>query len=545
MVILRIKEAKKEINEKVLFENVEITIEEGEHVALIGNNGVGKTTLLKCILGHDDFTKGELYRNWSSDWGYLRQEPIIDKDITLYEYVYSAIGEASSIHSKINDLQNHISEHKKSINSETYTELNVLIEKYIDIDGYSKEIELESVLTQFGFLRDEWAKKYYVLSGGEKTRAQLARIILPKPGMIILDEPTNHLDFQALDWLENWIKNYTGTIIFVSHDREFINRVAHTTYELTQEGTKRIKGGYEEFRNQKHLENVTKKSLYEKQEREKKALKSDMQHYKVWAKRAHDSGSKTSAAKHMKKVKSREKALKKIVDNEISKPREDEKVKAEFTSNNLKIKTLIRIEDLQLRIGNRTSFKDFNMEIHNGDRIGIIGKNGIGKSSLLKTIHGIVTPNYGKVIKNPQVKLGYIPQEIDYKGINKTVLEMILEVTNRSESEVRTILGRMLFRRDQVYQNINTLSAGERVRLEFVKLYCSDINIMLLDEPTNYLDIDTLSVIERAIKEYNGTIILVTHDRHLLNTISNRLIIFEGDTIIDYRGGYQEYSEEL
>ncbi|QNO14578.1 ABC-F type ribosomal protection protein [Alkalicella caledoniensis] len=543
MFVFKGKELKKEIEGKILFENVNIEINEGEHIALIGRNGIGKTTLLKGILGYTTFDGGYIQRRIpTNDWGYVVQNPYTQEK-TVLSYVQSA---NENLHQLKKDLVKYQEDPTNPIYQQGY-------QAFIELNGFTWELEVERVLSSVGLPKESWSLPFHTLSGGQKTRAQIARIMISNPKFLVLDEPTNHLDNQTLQWLENWLRDYPGAFLVVSHDRYFLDMVAHWTYELTEQGTNKYKGGYSQFKEQKALEFKTQWDLYKKQERQKKELKETIQRYTQWfgmalnnAKKVEDPHARfamrTRAQKHVNRFKAKEKEMERLEKDRVEKPRNKRQLKMEIVSEGFEARTLARLESVSFGYSEKIIFEKISISIKKGERIGIIGPNGVGKSTLLKLLTGHLNPQKGEIVLNPQVRIGYFAQELEGLDLQETLLDSLLKIPQMTLTQARTILGCFLFSKDEVYKKIGDLSMGEKCRVAFLRLYFSGANLLVLDEPTNYLDIDTREIIEESLLEFSGAVICVSHDRYLLEKIATSIVDLKGG-VTNFPGNYKEYIE--
>ncbi len=543
MLIVKADGVAKEWNGKQIFANVHIEISQGEHIALLGRNGTGKTTFIQTLLGKTNIDRGSIQRLLSmEEWGCMEQHLHVAEGTTLLDFVYAGMPELSRIKNEMSILERHLGQ--PDANFDSY---NRLYEQYVNLDGYTWEVRVETYLQKVNLPADLWQLPFGSLSGGQKTRAQLARLAALEPKFLILDEPTNHLDSETMDWLENWITHYPGAVLIVSHDRYFLDRVAHVIYELAPEGTKRYKGGYTAYRSQKDEEEKALAVQYEKEEREHRKLKEIITQYRNWFQQSHNAASerdpfqKKKATKHVTRFKAKEKALEKLLENRTEKPKETAKVKLSFQESRFEAHSLVRVEELAFSYGKASLFQQLSFHIQRQERIAVIGPNGAGKTTLLKLLVGDLMPAAGSIIRHPELKIGYFAQELGKLDVNQTILESILDIPDMTQTNARTLLGCFLFQREDVDKRIGDLSMGERCRVAFVKLYFSGANLLVLDEPTNYLDIDTREVIEQALEQYPGASIIVSHDRYLLQRLSTRVLYINGEDTRIFPGTYEEF----
>lgn len=545
MFILKADNLSMEIGGKTLFKNVSIEVKDREKVALIGENGVGKTTLLKGLLGLISFQSGTVNLGIDKkEIGYMVQDNQINNDLNVIDWV-TADHPNAVIKKELEKISSLLKE--KPTNETLVNQYNAQLQKYLDHNGFEWEIEVEKMLTQLKVPNDLWNIPFSSLSGGQKTRVKLTKIMLNSPKFIILDEPTNHLDIESITWLENWLKQFKGSVLFISHEREFIDHVANYTYELSPDGIKKYDGGYSSYKEQKHLEQITEQRKIEKQEQERKKLLETISQYKQWYDKANAKASvrnpyaQKKLANQAKKFKVKERELERLEKNKINKPVESKKIETNLVSSEFSARKMIDISDISFSYGERKILDNVSLQINRGDRIAVVGTNGSGKTTLLKLMSGIIQPNSGSVLRNPQLKIGHFFQELDNLNLDNTILDEILTIPHMNMSDARTILACFLFRREDVYKKIETLSMGEKCRVAFVKLYFSNANLLILDEPTNYFDIPTREIIENALVEYPGAIVIVAHDPYLLRKVANKVVSLKNGKVSIFPGGYKEW----
>ncbi|WLD93290.1 ribosomal protection-like ABC-F family protein [Alkalihalobacillus sp. AL-G] len=547
MLLLKAEDIAIEIKGNVLFENASIEVCEGDHIALIGKNGIGKTTLISCLLGIKPLTKGTIKnRIKPEEWGWMKQEDSPDENVTTREFVelenlkhFTAKKELAAAERQLNTNPD---------DERTISLYNNCLQRYLDVDGYEWETKVEKCLLQLKISSEHWSIPFESLSGGQKTRAKLARVLTNDPKILVLDEPTNHLDVESLEWLANWLSNYKGAILFISHDRSFIDEVAKITYELTEKGTTKYNGGYSDYRKQKELEQKTQLALYQKQETEKRKLLESISSYKQWFQKAHNAASerdpfaKKKANKNMTRSKAKEMALERLENNRVEKPKDGAKLNVELEGRDFSSRSMVTLSEVSFSFSNEWKlFDSVSFSIERGDRIAVVGRNGSGKTTLLNLLTGQLTPDHGRVAHHPKLRVGYFMQELEGLDPNFTVLDQVLALPSMTQSEARTILACFLFRGDSVYKKVDDLSMGEKCRVAFVKLYFSNANLLVLDEPTNYLDIGTRERIEDALSLYPGAVVTVSHDPYMLEKVANRVFLLGEGPFMDYRGSYADW----
>ncbi|WP_152392619.1 ribosomal protection-like ABC-F family protein [Paenibacillus guangzhouensis] len=554
--LLKVNQASKEYSGKVIFEQVSLEIVEGEHVALFGQNGVGKTTLLQALLGRLDLDGGNIQRMLPvSEWGTLDQQLEIESDVVTRDFVQQGMVEWHTAKLQMEDLQNALQHGTDdSSDPDLFERYEAAYNRFESLGGYENETQIDTCMQRVGLHSAVWHQPYNDLSGGQKTKAQLARILVANPRFLLLDEPTNHLDGETLEWLEEWVASYKGTILMVSHDRTFLDRTATAILELTSKGCTRYTGGYSDYRRQKDIELQTQAALYKKQEQEKEALLECIRRYQQWFNTAErragtqtevkitKSYYKARAMKNITRYHAKEKELERLEQNRVDKPKEDTKIHVQFEADSLVSNTLIRMEDVTFAYPDASPvFTNLKLQVDRADRIAVMGANGAGKSTLLKVMIGEFSPSGGAVRHHPQLKIGYFSQELENLEEEMTILDSLLVLPNMTQTYARTILGCFLFSRDDVFKYIKDLSMGERCRVAFIKLYFSDAHMLVLDEPTNYLDIATQEKMEEAFRGYPGAIVVVSHDRYLIGQLANRICRIEAGEVQLFDGTYEEF----
>ncbi|RAV18623.1 ribosomal protection-like ABC-F family protein [Paenibacillus contaminans] len=558
MTIIKTKGLSKEWNGKPLFQNIDLDITAGERIAFFGPNGIGKTTLLLTLLGKIEADGGTIERRLPLEsWGWLNQHITAGLEQTALEFVFAGNPPLDRTRKEMLEAQaalhdSAMKEEEYSFWMERYTQA---YESFLSLDGYEWERKAERSLLQLKLEPQLWHEPFAKLSGGQKTKAQIARQIAAEPKLIVLDEPTNHLDRESLEWLERWLQSYDGTILFVSHDRAFLDSVADAIYELSSAGCKRYAGGYSEYRKQKQIELQTQQTMYRKQEQEREALLACIQRYKQWFQVAHRDAAKVEdpvtkgfwqarAGKNVSRFHAKEKALERLEQNRVDMPKQAPSVHVRFGHDAIAANTLLKTERMTFGYNDRsTLFRDVSLSIERNERIAVIGPNGAGKTTLLKLLLGHLQPTAGSVTCNPQVKAGYFSQELEQLENGESALDQLLGLPDMTQSQARTILGCFLFSRDDAFKKPEEMSMGEKCRLAFIKLYFSGANLLVLDEPTNYLDIDTRERMEEAFQRFPGTIVIVSHDRYLIDKLATRIVLIDGGAVTQYAGTYREFTE--
>ena len=538
-MLLNVEHLYKYFNGQALLKDINFTVEDREAVGLIGINGCGKSTLLNIITGSEGYDKtpeglGSVNIAGKASIGFLRQNSGLNSELTIGEEMKNAFAPLLETLDKMKVLEKKMADGGDidSISHE-YAELSSYFEAR---DGYRIDVKIKQVLNGMGFGSTPTDRVISTLSGGEKTRLALAKLLLEEPNLLILDEPTNHLDFETLMWLEDYLKGYKGAIIIVSHDRYFLNKVCTRICEIEQGRLTSYRGDYSSYLVQKKMNAERQLKEYEAQQKEIAKLEDYV-------------AKKLVRASTSKMAKSRQHMLDRI--ERIDKPlmyTKPPKIKLEYDIE--PTKDIVRVVDCPLVVGEgadkKELIKSLTMNVRRGEHVAIIGANGIGKTSILKLIQGIIPHEGGNISWGGNVKISYFEQEHAILDPHKTVLEEIMDRYPRlSEQQARSVLGAVLLTGENVFKPISVLSGGERAKLCFAIMALNRGNVLVLDEPTNHLDLSTKEVLEDALAEFSGTIILVSHDRYLLNKVASRIIEVKHDEVNSYEGNFDTYSEAV
>ena len=514
-----------------IFSNVKMEINDKDRVAIVGRNGAGKSTLLKIISGELSFDSGERTILKNTTIGYLSQEFIVREDLSIYEEMITCFDEIISLEADLEKLSYELTPENIENDSGLLDRFDRLQNEVLTHKDYHYKSKIESVLYGLDFTKDVFDKKISTFSGGEKTRLSMAKLLLSEPDLLILDEPTNHLDMENVAWLENYLSSYNGAIVIVSHDRYFLDKVVNVVYNLEFGKLKKYVGNYSKFLKQYEED-------YEKQLKEFTSQQKDIKRLEEFVQK------NIARASTSKMAKSRQKVLDKmeLIDN----PKKDDKAaNIEFKIKEQSGRDVLMIENLKVGYDGKQVGNAYNFSVYKGDRIAIVGRNGIGKSTLIKTIAKKQNAISGSVHYGSKVSLGYYDQKQAEFESSKTILnELWDEYPLMKEAEVRTVLGRFLFRGDSVLKIVRDLSGGEKARLQLAKLMLEKNNLLVLDEPTNHLDITSKQVLEDALENYEGTIVFVSHDRYFINKIANKVLDITGDDYNIYLGNYDYYLEK-
>ena len=514
-----------------IFSNVKMEINDKDRVAIVGRNGAGKSTLLKIISGELSFDSGERTVSKNTTIGYLSQEFIVREDLSIYEEMITCFDEIIGLEANLEKLSYELTPENIEKDPGLLDRFDRLQNEVLTHKDYHYKSKIESVLYGLDFTKEVFDKKISTFSGGEKTRLSMAKLLLSEPDLLILDEPTNHLDMENVAWLENYLSSYNGAIVIVSHDRYFLDKVVNVVYNLEYGKLKKYVGNYSKFLKQYEED-------YEKQLKEFTSQQKDIKRLEEFVQK------NIARASTSKMAKSRQKVLDKmeLIDN----PKKDDKAaNIEFKIKEQSGRDVLMIENLKVGYDGKQVGNAYNFSVYKGDRIAIVGRNGIGKSTLIKTIAKKQNAIGGSVHYGSKVSLGYYDQKQAEFESSKTILnELWDEYPLMKEAEVRTVLGRFLFRGDSVLKIVRDLSGGEKARLQLAKLMLEKNNLLVLDEPTNHLDITSKQVLESALENYEGTIVFVSHDRYFINKIANKVLDITEDNYSIYLGNYDYYLEK-
>lgn len=532
-MILQCSHISKSFDGNTILDDISFHINEQEKTAIVGINGSGKSTLLKILMGEYEADNGEIIIQKDAVIGYLAQNQDMDSTKSILEEMQDAKKDVIALEQELNDtteLMNHAAD----------TELEKLIRKADNLrhrfelaGGYTYHSELIGVLKGLGFAEEEFSKPVSTLSGGERTRVALGKMLLTSPDLIILDEPTNHLDMKAIHWLENYLSGYRGSVLIVAHDRYFLDKIVTKVVEIRQHKATVYQGNYSQFSEKKQAMLDTQMKQYMNQQAEIKHQEAVIAKLKSF-----------NREKSIKRAESREKQLDKI--ERLEKPvEENTRMNLLFSPRIQSGNDVLLIEHLSKTFDTETLFTDISFELKRGERVAIIGDNGSGKTTILKIINNLVDADGGTVRLGTNVEIGYYDQAHQVLHGEKTIFEELQDdYPTMTNTEIRNILAAFLFTEDDVFKQISKLSGGERGRVSLAKLMLSDANFLILDEPTNHLDIDSKEILERAVNHFEGTVLYVSHDRYFINRTATRILDLTQKQLVNYIGNYDYYLEK-
>lgn len=536
MIEIELNKIKKNYGLKNILDGFSLELKTGERVALIGQNGSGKSTILKIIAKQESVDSGTINIRNGAKIGILNQIYENEKeDISVEKFLYKSFEEILKVEKKLNKLEIQMSTEVNADKLEKIiNEYGRMQERFSLMGGYEIQERFNKICSRFYINKELLKQSYNLLSGGEKTRVNLAKLLLTQPEILLLDEPTNHLDIHSLEFLEELILKYKGTVLIVSHDRYFLDKVINKTV-LLENGKENIYyGNYSYFLKEDERRTLAQFENYKNQQKQIEKMKKSILTLRKF-------GDLAGNEMFFKRAKNIEKRLEKmeIIDRvDLNKKSLDLKFNIKKRSGN----DVLKLENVEKKFDQKVIFKDANLTLNYGEKAALIGKNGSGKSTLIKMILGQDTNFQGELKLGTSIKIGYISQNIIFEDNEKTVLDYFLEGNNLSETEARSKLAKYGFRQENAFKRIGKLSGGEKVRIILMKLIQKDINFLILDEPTNHIDIDTREILEEALKEYKGTVLFVSHDRFFINAIANRVLNIEDYKIKSYYGNYDDFT---
>lgn len=522
-----------EFGAETILEEVNFEIKGKDKIAIVGRNGAGKSTLLKAIINNDMFSEGigdekfSIYKEGTPVIGYLKQIEFEDDSITMLDVILKVYKPIIDLENKIQKLVEKMQTDKSE---EIATEYSKAMDRYEFLDGYTYKKEYETVINKFGFSADDKLKKISEFSGGQRTKIAFMKLLLSKPDILLLDEPTNHLDVSTIEWLEGYLRNYPRAVVIVSHDRMFLDKIVNKVYEIEYGAITKYTGNYADFERQKKVNYEKQLKDYEYQQAEIKRLMRVVERFRYKASKAKMAQAKLKQIEHMVKVKEPSKY-------------DLTTFKTNFALEKESGRDVLHVKDLE--IGYDSPIQKISFDLYRGQKLGIIGENGIGKSTLLKTIVGTIEKLGGEFEFGHNVQVGYFDQQMALLDSEKTVFDdFATEFPSLTTTEIRNSLAAFMFYGEDVFKKISMLSGGEKVRLELAKILKKGPNLLILDEPTNHMDIVGKESLERLLEEYKGTILVVSHDRFFINKVTDSLLVFSKQGVKFFDGSYEKYEEE-
>lgn len=528
MIIAQAQDLEQRFGGNIIFSNISFSVPDNARIGLVGPNGAGKTTLLKIMTGQQEPTSGQFTINKGLKVGYIAQENGLDEDKTIWDEMLTVFNDLIEKNKKITKMQEQIADHPED--EDLLKRYDQLAYDFEQEGGFTYQAEIKSILNGFNFKENTWNKVIGTLSGGEKTRLAFVKLLLQKPPILLLDEPTNYLDLDTLDWLEAFLKNYQGAIITVSHDQYFLDHLANQIFELNFGKLTTFKGNYSQYVKERELMDSQQEAAYEKQQEKIKKEEEFIQ-------------KNLFRASTTKRAQSRRKVLDKM--ERIKPPKHKQKVRINFTSERPSGKEVLIAKDLTIGYPDKVMVSDIDFQVNKNDLVAIIGPNGIGKSTLLKTIMKKLEPKDGSIKYGASLDIGYYDQELQSLDPSKTVLDTIWDRhKTMPEKDVRSILASFLFTAEDIDKTVGQLSGGQKARLTLTVLSLEKDNFLLMDEPTNHLDIEAKEVLEEALDNYDGTLLFVSHDRYFINELANKIISVRDGHAKIYNGNYSYYLDE-
>lgn len=533
MIILACGNISLSFGTDIILDNISFNIQQGEKVALVGVNGAGKSTLFKIITGCLQPDSGDIFMSKGLQLGYLDQNSGLDSDNSIWDELLTTCSGLIKMEERLKLLEKRISSEKDNEALESLMrEYDNLTEKFRREGGYEYNSRVRGILRGLGFDDSQFQLKIQALSGGQKTRLALAKMLLEEPDMLMLDEPTNHLDIGALEWLEDFLKSYRKSIFIISHDRYFLDAVTNRTIELENCRCSSFQGGYSEYAKRKAADRVIQQKHYEQQQKEISRMEAFIEQQKRW-----------NREKNIIAAESRQKAIDRIERLDAPKKLPD-KIRIKFRSSIISGNDVLFIEALSKAFPGKQLFEDINFNLKRNEKVFLLGPNGCGKSTLLKILAGKLTQGSGTFEYGHKIVIGYYDQELEGLNDSRTILEEVWDDNEKlTHTQIRNALAQFLFTGEEVFKQIHILSGGEKSRVALVKLMLSGANFLLLDEPTNHLDINSREALEEALLSFDGTILAVSHDRYFIKKLATRVIEMSGRKLTDYKGDYTFYLE--
>ncbi|WP_082235552.1 ABC-F family ATP-binding cassette domain-containing protein [Halobacillus massiliensis] len=537
MILMQLNQLTKRFGAELILENIKLEVQKNDRIAIVGRNGAGKSTLLKMMAGEMSYDSGDIFKPKDVTLGYLAQNTGLQSSDSIWGEMEKVFSHFKKLERELREMEANMADPNLLADQNVYQKLLSSYDQkqnyYKEAGGYQYEAEIKSVLNGLNFRNFDWNTQISTLSGGQKTRLALGKLLLTKPNVLVLDEPTNHLDIDTLSWLEDYLRGYDGAVVIVSHDRYFLDEIVNTVYEIAYQGSKKYHGNYSDYLQKKEADYELELKKYEKQQGEIKRMEDFIQKNIV-------------RATTSKRAQSRRKQLDKM--EKLDKPKTElQSAKFSFQVERKSGNDVLKLRDLAFRYSDSSDFlfEQLTLDISRGDSFALVGPNGVGKTTLLKTIIGDLHAAKGDIKLGTNVDIGYYDQEQTKLHSKKTVLnELWDDYPLKNEKDIRTILGNFLFSGEDVLKPVSALSGGEKARLSLAKLMMQQSNFLILDEPTNHLDLDSKEVLEAALVDYPGTILFVSHDRYFINKIASQVVEMQPDNTRVFLGDYDYYLQK-
>ena len=530
MILLNGTNLKKMFFDETLFSEVSFNISDKDKIGFVGINGAGKSTLFKIINGISDSDEGEIFKNKLTKIGYLDQYTCIESENTIMEEMLDAYREVIDIERELEEIHYEIENKQGDINTLVKRQ-TALQDRFGELDGYRYKSIVKSTLVGLGFSEDDFDRRVDTLSGGQKTRVSLGKLLLSDSNLLLLDEPTNHLDIASVEWLEGFLSNYKGAFVVISHDRYFLDRVTNRTFEMENGKLRTYNGSYSEYVKQRDIEKKTEERNYINTQREIDRLNDIVEQQRRW-----------NREKNIKTAESKQKVIDKLEKTLVKPVYDTEDIDFSFTSSEGGGNDVLITENLGMSFDGNEIFRNCDMQITKGEKVFLLGANGCGKTTIIKNIIGKYEPTEGTVKIGANIKIGYYDQIQENLSHDKDIFtEIHDEFPELNNTQIRNALAVFLFRGDDVFKEIKTLSGGERARVELTKLMLKPANFLLMDEPTNHLDIQSREALEKALSDYDGTMLMVSHDRYFINKLADRIIYMTSDGLKSFTGNYDDF----
>ncbi|HPF87323.1 MAG TPA: ABC-F type ribosomal protection protein [Candidatus Limiplasma sp.] len=533
MILISVENIQKSFGIDQVLRDVTFSIQKGEKMGLVGANGSGKTTLMRILTGEQAADGGAVHMSRGLKLGYLAQIGDIEGDDTVWQAMLRVFAPVIALENRMRDMEQRMADnHDEQLAIRLSDEYYRMTEEFNRLEGYAYEGEITGMLCGLGIGKPMFARKVKTLSGGERTRISLAKLLLQKPDVLLMDEPTNHLDLTAIEWLQNYLTDYKGTLLLISHDRYFLDHVCDTMGEMLGGRVYKFTGNYSEYMKKRTADFEARIKAYQLQQKEIEREKAIIERYRSF-----------NREKSIRAAESRQKRLDKI--ERLERPEEERQVRFSFDARRRMGEDALEVEGLQKHFGDKTIFRNVSFKLRAGDRVALIGPNGVGKTTLFRILNRKETPDSGTVRFGVNIDIGYYDQHQQDLHLNNSVLDEIWNsFPSMEQSRVRSALGQFLFTGDDVFDKISSLSGGERGRVALTKLMLRKDNFLLLDEPTNHLDMDSCEVLEDALADFPGVILAISHDRYFVNRFADRVMVMAEDGITEYIGNFDDYLEK-